>query len=131
MPAPSLCWRCSITTLRLCAHCLKPAGWTFVSLPATGDMELVTFLLPQPAASHVKYSLSKIETVGGKAFEITSENGLDIVMIRDRQGAGRVETERLASDFEWSWASFSNREDEVPKEFLLIDGQTLQLDGNE
>jgi hypothetical protein len=101
------------------------------SLSARGDMEFVTFLLPQPAASGVKYAVSEIETVGGKAFEITSENGLDIVMIRDHQGAGRVETERLASDFDWSWVNFSSREDEIPREFLLIEGQNLQLDGKD
>ena len=52
-------------------------------------------------------------------------------MISDRQGGGRIETERLASDFDWSWASFSKREDEVPKELLLIEGQSLQLDGRD
>jgi heparinase II/III-like protein len=110
----------------------KEAARVYVfSLSATGDMELITFLLPQPAASSAKYAVSEIETVGGKAFEITGENGLDIVMIRDRQAAGRVETERLASDFDWSWASFSNREDEVPIEFLLIEGQSFQLDGKD
>jgi len=110
----------------------KEAARVYVfSLSATGEMELVTFLLPQPAASDAQYAVSEIETVGGKAFEITSENGLDIVMIRDGQSDGRVETERLASDFDWSWASFSNREDEVPKELLLIGGQALQLDGKD
>jgi hypothetical protein len=124
-------WRREDGWVSKCYGEKEPARVYVFSLSGAGDMELVTFLLPQPAAPGVEYAVSEIETLGGKAFEISGENGLDIVMIRDRQSNARVETERLASDFDWSWVSFSNRENKVPEEFLLIEGQTLQLDGRE
>ena len=49
-------------------------------------------------------------------------------MIRDGQ---RVETARMASDFEWTWARFSGAGASVPEELVLIGGQTLELEAHE
>jgi len=96
---------------------------------ATGDMEFLTFLLPQPAQPGIKYVAREIEAIGGIAFEITHENGLDVVMIRE---GGRVETKRLSSDFEWSWARFSNAEDgSTLQELVLLGGQNFRIDGDQ
>ena len=122
-------WRREDGWVSKCYGEKAPARVYVFSTSATGDMELVTFLLPLSVASG-KYLVSKIEAVGGKAFEITHENGVDIVMIRNDEAA-RVETERLASDFEWSWARFASRDAAAPEQFLLIEGQRFQLDGKE
>ena len=68
--------------------------------------------------------MNEIEAIGGRAFEVANENWLDIVMIRDRE---RVETARLASDFEWTWARFSRDNPSVPEELVLVGGKTLQF----
>ena len=74
--------------------------------------------------------MREIEAVGGQAFEVTHENGLDVVMIRDGQ-AQRVETERLGSDFAWTWARFDSRQEATPSEFVLFAGTSLELEGQE
>jgi hypothetical protein len=89
-----------------------------------GDGEIVTFLIPQPLGRNCR--LREIEALGGRAFEVAHDNGLDIVMIRT---AERVETSRLASDFEWSWIRFSSDGAPLPAEFVLLNGQTLELEG--
>ncbi|HKY29507.1 MAG TPA: alginate lyase family protein [Pyrinomonadaceae bacterium] len=130
-------WRREDGWVSKCYGQKAPARVYAFSMPAMGNMEVVTFLLPLSVASG-KYVVSEIETVGGKAFEIRHENGLDIVMIRNAEAA-QVETERLASDFEWSWASFSSRdagapeqlEAAAPEQYLLIDGQRFAVDGKE
>jgi len=50
-------------------------------------------------------------------------------MIRE---GGRVETKRLSSDFEWSWARFSNAEDgSTLQELVLLGGQNFRIDGDQ
>ena len=72
--------------------------------------------------------VSQVETIGGRAFEVISETAVDLVMIRDGQ---RIETARMASDFDWTWARFSSAGASVPEELVLIGGQTLELEGRE
>src|ERR1700730_14336668 len=43
----------------------------------------------------------------------------------------RVEMARLASDFEWTWARFSDEGATIPDELVLIGGQRLELEGKE
>ena len=94
---------------------------------ATADSaDLVTFLLPATESQPRK--ARKIEAIGGCAFEVHSVSGQDIVMIGSGQ---RVETARLASDFEWTWARFASEEASVPEELVLIGGQVLELQGKE
>ncbi len=129
--APKGRWRREDGWISECYGERRAARVYAFSLSGAGDMELFSFLLPQPAGLKIKYQVSEIEAVGGKAFEIRHENGLDTVMIRDQQAGGRVETKRLTSDFEWSWARFGGAEDAVPQELLLVDGQSFRLDGKE
>jgi hypothetical protein len=70
----------------------------------------------------------EIEAIGGQAFEVVSESAQDFVMIGS---GGRVETARLASDFDWTWARFSSEDGLVPEELVLIGGQVLELQGKE
>ncbi|HSQ20460.1 MAG TPA: hypothetical protein VLR92_08795, partial [Blastocatellia bacterium] len=43
----------------------------------------------------------------------------------------RIETARLASDFEWTWARFSQANTSILEELVLISGRTLQLQGHQ
>jgi hypothetical protein len=88
--------------------------------------DVVSFLLPWTDTSRRR--VLEIEAVGGRAFEVTNENWLDIVMIRT---AERVESARLTSDFEMTWARFSHALDAKPQELVLINGQKLSLEGRE
>jgi hypothetical protein len=118
------------------SHCYgerEPADVCVFSAYAA-DEEFVTFLLPlqvPPPVSVAKFSqvrVSRVEAIGGRAFEVISEMALDLVMISDGE---RVETTRMASDFDWTWARFSSAGASVPEEFVLIGGQTLDLEGRE
>jgi len=95
---------------------------------ATGrDQDFLTFLLPLDSAETLK-QVAEIETIGGRGFEIISENELDVVMIRRDS---RVETARLASDFQWTWVRFSREAEDTPEELVLIGGQKFSLNGQE
>lgn len=104
------------------AHRDSARAYAF-SAHVNGHGEILTFMLPRAVTSN--YRLQEIEALGGRAFEVAHDNGLDIVMIRTGE---RVETARLASDFEWTWVRFC-ADDALPAEFLLIDGQTLEFEG--
>ncbi|HEV2829278.1 MAG TPA: heparinase II/III-family protein, partial [Pyrinomonadaceae bacterium] len=115
------------------SHCYgerAPARVYSFSTLINGDDELLTFLLPRTDASK-QGRVREVEAIGGKAFELTHENGVDIVMIRQGEVGRRVEMERLASDFDWTWARFAGAQEPMPEELVLIGGQSLQLDGRE
>jgi heparinase II/III-like protein len=113
------------------SHCYgerAPARVYVFSAPARENAELVTFLLPQTGASAGKRLVRDTEAIGGKAFEVAHENGLDVAMIRSSE---RVESARLVSDFEWTWARFSSSEETTPTELVLLNGTTLELNGRQ
>jgi len=118
------------------SHCYgerEPADVCVFSANAV-DEEFVTFLLPLPVPTPVsgaKFSqvrISQVEASGGRGFEVISGMAVDLVMIGNGQ---RVETTRMASDFDWTWARFSSAGASVPEELVLIGGQTLELEGRE
>jgi hypothetical protein len=90
------------------------------------ESNAISLLLPRTA--HARWHVNEIEAIGGQAFEIANEKWFDIVMIRTGE---RIETARLASDFEWTWARFSQTDRSVPEELVLISGTTLQLQGRQ
>jgi hypothetical protein len=111
------------------SHCYahkEPARIYAFTAQIKGDSEIITFLLPQRVGTN--WRAREIEAIGGRAFEIAHENGLDVVMIRT---AERVETARLASNFEWTWTRFPQDGGLLPEEFVLLHGQTLELEGRE
>lgn len=97
------------------------------SVTAKGQCELITFLLPMISASAARTRIHEVEAVGGRAFEIVAGDKQDIVMIRKGH---RVEMARMASDFAWTWVRFSAMAS-VPEELVLLDGQSLELEGHE
>jgi hypothetical protein len=147
---PQRAWPAGYPGLKICAfapdghwgwdeasvsHCYgerEPASVCVFSANAANE-EFVTFLLPLasllPAGAKLsQVRVSEIESIGGRAFEVISETAVDLVMIRDGQ---RVETTRMGSDFDWTWARFSSAGASIPEELVLIGGQTLELEGHE
>jgi hypothetical protein len=96
-----------------------------LSKSGEGAQEFVTFLLPRAAGAARAARAREIEGVGGRAFEVTSEDALDLLAIR---AAESVETARLKSDFAWAWARFAARGGAL-KELILLDGRELSLEG--
>jgi Heparinase II/III-like protein/Heparinase II/III N-terminus len=115
------------------SHCygaMEPARLYVSSVSLKSDGEIVTFLLPQDTSVTKESQIREVEALGGKAFQVTHDRGLDIVMLRNSKAA-RVETERLASDFEWTWARFAAPQQTTPTELVLINGEMLELQGRE
>lgn len=111
------------------SHCYAqkdPARVYVLSAVLGGARSVVSLLLPRAAQG--RWRAREIEAIGGRAFEVANENWLDIVMIRDRK---RVETARLASDFEWTWARFPRENPSIPEELVLIGGRTLQFQNHQ
>jgi len=95
-----------------------------------GNGELVTFLLPLSGDMKSEPVIRAVEAIGGKAFEVTHPKGIDIVMIR-ADNCSVVETARISSDYEWTWARFSDNNESLPEEFVLLGGQNLSIEGSE
>ena len=98
------------------------------SAQTAGDQRFVTFLLPQVEAA--RYRVEEVEAIGGTAFTVRHENGLDIVMIR-AGGSEQVEMERLASNFAWTWVRFTDPEANVPEDMVLLNGSRLSIEGKQ
>lgn len=99
------------------------------SSPVNGEGELLSFIFPKSISRGCQYSVHDIEAIGGKAFEVSHPEGIDVVMIRG-DNCNVVETAQLSSDFEWTWVRFPAA-DALPQEFVLLNGQSLKLSGSE
>ena len=97
------------------------------SVLANGSEELVTFLLPEVAGAGHKPRVREIEALNGRAFEVQAGDGHDVLLFRDPRW--RVETARLASDFEVAWVRFDRESSRTPDEFILINGHALEFEG--
>ena len=73
----------------------------------------------------------KLKQLRDAHFEINVGGKHDLLMLRGMAGetAGWVESNRLASDFEITWARFANEQARLPDELLAIGGQMLEVDG--
>jgi len=101
---------------------------------AKGSEELVTFLLPQVAGVSDKPKVREIEALNGCAFEIDIGGHHDVLMLRNLSAEpvrGWIETARLASDFDVTWARFYRENSRTPDELILINGHTLQFEGRD
>jgi len=117
-------WKTDSGWVSHCYGAKEAAPVLSFSVPAQGSAELVTFLLPSSTAPLAK----EIEANGGRAFEIQFGNKHDVLMLKN--SPGRIETGRLASDFAVTWARFDTEHASSPEELILIDGQTVELDGH-
>jgi hypothetical protein len=101
------------------------------TLTAGGATELVTLILPHAPGGQLRPVVREIDATEGSAFEINVNGKHDLLLLRGIAGetAGWVETNRLASDFEITWARFANEQARLPDELLAIGGQMLEVDG--
>ncbi len=106
------------------------AVWTFSKL-ARNSEELITFLMPAVAGAPSQAAVSEIEVMAGRVFAINEGGKYDILMIRDlhSERLGRVETARITSDFDLTWARFASERAETPDNLILLGGKTLELNG--
>ena len=122
-------WRRETGRVSYCYGSMEEAPVAQFSTQLAGDANLVSFLLPQ-TGKLANLTVREVEAINGRGFEISHERGFDVVMIATAPGR-EVETERLGSNFAWTWARFSNREDSTPTDLILIDGTVLKLEGRE
>jgi hypothetical protein len=122
-------WRREDGAVSECYGAKQPARVYAYTAEVSGNTEIFTLLLPRSVAVPTTYDVREVEAIGGKAFEISDGNGFDVVMIRRGAAGQTVETERLSSDFEWTWARFVTREDRVPVELIALDGSGVDLEG--
>lgn len=107
--------------------------WSFSaksSAKSDDPTELITLLLPNSGRGSGKFQVKEVEAIGGRAFEIRAGDHCDLLMLRN-SGSERVDTVRLVSDFNLSWARFSREADGELLELLALDGQHVQLAGKE
>lgn len=111
----------------------KEASVLVFTVLAKGSEELVTFLLPELAEVSDKPKVREIEAQNGRAFEIDIGGRHDLLMLGDLSEAaivrGWVETARLGSDFDVTWARFTPGNSRTPEELIVINGYTVECEG--
>lgn len=123
-------WRRTKGWVSDCYGAKVPGPVYAFSIQTGGQDEIVTFLVPY-SPEEGKQSIDETEAIAGKAFEVTHKHGCDVVMIRDESFGQRVETERLSSDFMWTWVRFSDEEKTLPVELVLLGGTSLEFEGRQ
>ncbi len=145
--------RLQITTLSRGGSWTREKGWVsrcygersetpvyVFSKLASGPEEFVTFMLPRTSGAVPPAAVREIDAINGRAFEINTESHHDILLIRhlldvdfgcEVDTVGRVETARMASDFELTWARFANEKARAPDELVLIGGHRLEFEGRQ
>jgi hypothetical protein len=104
--------------------------WVF-SAHVNGPVELITVMVPERLGATFRPAIREIEALNGRAFEINTEDKYDVLLLRPGWGLenGQIETARFVSDFDVAWVRFANERARSPEEFVLIDGETVELDG--
>jgi hypothetical protein len=117
------------------SHCygVKEEGPVCVfSVQSKGPAELVTFLIPEVSGAPTKPQVREFEALNGRAFEINVNDHHDVLLIPARTASlerGQISTARFASDFDLAWIRFANEKVRNPDEFVLLRGETVELDG--
>jgi hypothetical protein len=117
------------------SHCygVKDEGPVCVySVHSNGPAELITFLIPELSAAGPKPLVREFEALNGRAFEINVNDKHDVLLLPERGPnlePGQINTARFASDFDLAWIRFANERVRSPEEFVLLRGETVELDG--
>ena len=91
-----------------------------------GPQEFFTFMIP----SEIRYEKPEVfetDVDGGRAFVLNYRNYNDLFVFSDGDGE-IIRTEFFNTDFRFLWARLSPG-DNLPEEFVLIDGNNFSLDG--
>jgi hypothetical protein len=92
-----------------------------------GSQEFFTFMLPSDAGLTAP-EVFETEVSGGRAFVIDYRGYQDLFVFADSEQT--VRTEIFNTNFRFLWARLSASE-ELPEEFVLINGSNFSLDGRE
>jgi hypothetical protein len=98
----------------------------FVS-EGTGSQEFFTFLIPNYNGIE-KPEVFETEVSGGRAFVIKYRGYNDLFVFGDGDGQ-IIRTELFDTDFRFLWARVSD--DNLPEEFVMVDGANFHLNGRE
>jgi len=96
------------------------------SVTVNGPSECLTVMIP---AGNEECSVERIEAVHGTALRINYGERHDLLLSRGTGKSGSAETERFFSDFDFTWASFADREASLPDQVILVGGQDFKIDG--
>ncbi|HEX8707358.1 MAG TPA: alginate lyase family protein [Pyrinomonadaceae bacterium] len=119
-------WRREEGWVSSCYAEREPAPVCTFTSTGEGEQVLTTFLIPRSARASQVHVRQRRAT-GGSAFEVHHDGARDLLLI----GGGKtVETERIVSDFEWTWARFSGDESTL-EELVVVGGRRFYLDGQE
>lgn len=92
-----------------------------------GPQEFFTFMIPAEVGFY-KPEVFETEVIGGRAFVIKYRDYNDLLVFAD--GGQVVRTELFNTNFEFLWARLG-KNDELPEEFVLVNGTNFSLGGRE
>lgn len=92
-----------------------------------GPQEFFTFMLPAEKG-FPKPEVFETEIIGGRAFVVKYRDYKDVLVFAD--GEQIVRTELFNTNFHFLWARLG-KEDKLPQEFVLINGNHFSLGGRE
>ncbi len=92
-----------------------------------GTQEFFTFILPADAGVEPP-AVIETPTPEGRAFVIRYSRYMDLFILNDQPGR-LIKTGVFDTNFQYSWARLSD--DRVPDEMILINGNSLRLNGKE
>jgi hypothetical protein len=113
------------------SHCYGekvPASVRLFSTTTDANVGITTLLLPRPSNNRHNANVKRIKATGGRGFEVQTENGRDIVILRE-PGAKLAQTLNVVSDFNCAWLRFAESSS-TPEELVVVGGQRLELAGN-
>ncbi|HLM01282.1 MAG TPA: alginate lyase family protein [Pyrinomonadaceae bacterium] len=108
----------------------RRAASPFLQFQAKGAaaQEFFTFLLPTDSLD-ARPEISETEMLGGRAFIIKYRGYTDIFIYGD--GERVLRTEFFDSDFRFAWARLGGEGEDLPEEFVLIDGKNFVIGNRE
>jgi len=108
----------------------KKMNAPFMRFMSSGDgpQEFFTFILPSDKGIAAP-EVSEVATTAGRAFIINYSGYSDIFVFNDDPGQS-VDNGIFESNFKYSWARISEG-GTVPEEFVLVDGNRLNIGGKE
>ena len=92
-----------------------------------GPQEFITFMVPIEAGFY-RPRVQETEVIGGRAFVISYRDYHDLFVFADTSRV--IRTELFNTDFKFLWARMSDTDD-LPEEFVLVDGTHFTLGGRE
>ena len=121
------CWHIDRSWISPCYGARTHAPVAVYTSRATGEQEFVTFMIPHGLAAAVLTEVGPIVAAAGHGYEVRADRFQDVIL---RSKGGSVVTDRLTSDFNWTWARFAEESGPL-EELIAINGAYLSIDGQQ